>query len=98
MREFDEAVGRLLGGAASLGMDFESEWDDGKRYVRLHHRSHTVTVIAAPDRGQFTLVSEQLFTAIDGRELTESIPYEEFEWTNKWTHQPLPNHNFNAFA
>lgn len=98
MREFDEAVGRLLGCAASLEMDFESEWSGETRYIRLHHRSHVSTVIAAQDRGQFTLVSEQRVSAIDGRELTESYPFEEFEWPDPWTHEPFPNHDYSPFS
>lgn len=77
MREYDEAVGRLLGYAASLGMHFESECEDKKRYARLRHRDHVATVIATHHHGQFTLVSEQRFSNIDGRDVTESLQYDE---------------------
>lgn len=97
MREFDRAVGRLLACASSLEMHFESEWADRKQYIRLRHGGNVATAIAAQDRSQFTLVSEQRLSHIDGREITESKPFEELEKT-LYREPSLPNIGSHAFT
>lgn len=57
MRDFNEAIGRVISSCSVLKAEYEGWWEGNDHQMAVYHRSHPLYVVGSPNQGAFTLIS-----------------------------------------